>query len=166
MDEVCPAWQEGDETLWVLERHKTDRNGRRRVVFLTPELTGLCRELAAKNPTGPLFRTARGQPWPRGTIHKLIFTLRKRLGLPNTVTAYGYRHTFATDALARGVTEAHVAELLGHAGTAMLHRHYSHLSCRADTSVQPLGRSDERERAGQDSSTLTGPNICPYQLRP
>jgi integrase len=136
---VTAADFDAERGLWVLERHKTDHNGRRRVVFLTPELTQLCRELAVKYPTGPLFRTARGQPWPRGTINKLIFTLRKKLGLPETVTAYGYRHTFATDALARGVPEAHVAELLGHAGTAMLHRHYSHLSCRTDMLRAALG---------------------------
>jgi integrase len=44
--------------------------------------------------------------------------------------AYGYRHAFATDALAAGVPDAQVAELLGHASTAMLHKHYSHLSTR------------------------------------
>ena len=45
--------------------------------------------------------------------------------------AYGYRHGFATDALAAGVPDAHVAALLGHGSTAMLHKHYSHLSSRA-----------------------------------
>jgi integrase len=136
---VTAAEFDAERGLWILERHKTDHNGRRRVVFLTPELTALCRELAIKHPTGPLFRTAHGQPWPRGTIHKLVYKLRKKLGLPDTVTAYGYRHTFATDALARGVPEAHVAELLGHYGTAMLHRHYSHLSARIDTLRAALG---------------------------
>jgi integrase len=45
--------------------------------------------------------------------------------------AYGYRHTFATDALANGVPDAQVAALLGHSGTAMLHKHYAHLGARA-----------------------------------
>jgi len=43
----------------------------------------------------------------------------------------GYRHTFATDVLDRNVWDAHVAELLGHASTAMIHRHYGHLAAKA-----------------------------------
>ena len=54
--------------------------------------------------------------------------------------AYGYRHTFATDALARGVPDAQVAELLGHSGTAMLHKHYSHLTARSQVLRDALGR--------------------------
>ena len=41
------------------------------------------------------------------------------------------RHSFASDALALGVPDTQVAELLGHSGTAMLHRHYAHLAARA-----------------------------------
>jgi hypothetical protein len=33
--------------------------------------------------------------------------------------------------LAHGVPDAPVAELLGHSGTAMLHRHYAHLGAKA-----------------------------------
>ena len=45
--------------------------------------------------------------------------------------AYGYRHTFATDGLANGLPETHVAELLGHGSMAMLHKHYAHLTAKA-----------------------------------
>lgn len=38
---------------------------------------------------------------------------------------------FATDALSKGVPDATVAALLGHSGTAMLHKHYSHLTSQA-----------------------------------
>ena len=37
---------------------------------------------------------------------------------------------YATDALSKGVPDATVAALLGHSGTAMLHKHYSHLTSR------------------------------------
>ena len=43
----------------------------------------------------------------------------------------GYRHGFATDALAHGISDAQVAELLGHTDTSMIHRHYGHLSARS-----------------------------------
>jgi integrase len=54
--------------------------------------------------------------------------------------AYGYRHGFATDALANGVPDAQVAELLGHSGTAMLHKHYSHLTARSQVLREALGK--------------------------
>jgi integrase len=38
-----------------------------------------------------------------------------------------FRHTFATRALLAGISEVEVAAMLGHAGTAMLHAHYSHI---------------------------------------
>ena len=50
------------------------------------------------------------------------------------------RHTCATDALAHGVPDAQVAELLGHSGTAMLHKHYGHLTARAKALREALGK--------------------------
>jgi hypothetical protein len=35
---------------------------------------------------------------------------------------------------------AHVAALLGHSGTAMLHKHYSHLTARAGVLRAALGK--------------------------
>jgi integrase len=64
---------------------------------------------------------------------------RARAGLPGKV-CYGYRHTFATDALANGVPDAQVAELLGHSGTAMLPRHYAHFGAKAKALREALGR--------------------------
>ena len=46
-------------------------------------------------------------------------------------TAYGYRHGYATEALAKGLPDAQVAALLGHSSTAMLHKHYSQLTAQA-----------------------------------
>jgi len=60
--------------------------------------------------------------------------------------AYGYRHGFASDALANGVPDAQVAELLGHSGTAMLHKHYSHLTARAKALRDALGKVRGQER--------------------
>jgi integrase len=64
---------------------------------------------------------------------------RERCGLPHAV-AYGLRRSFATDALANGVPDAQVAELLGHSGTAMLHRHYAHLGAKAKALREALDR--------------------------
>jgi hypothetical protein len=43
-------------------------------------------------------------------------------------------------ALANGVSEAHVAELLGHTSTAMHHKHYSHLGTKAAALLAALGK--------------------------
>ena len=41
---------------------------------------------------------------------------------------------------ARRQTESQVAELLGHSGTAMLHKHYSHLGARSQALREALGK--------------------------
>jgi integrase len=53
-----------------------------------------------------------------------------KVGLKHGI-AYEYRHTFATDPLAIGVPDAQVAALMGHSGTAILHKHYALLGARA-----------------------------------
>ena len=113
----------------VVRQHKTVRKGKRRVLYLPPAAITLLRELAAKRTTGTLFRNRIGKPWTRSAIGAAMRTAGERAKLPGKI-AYGYRHGFATDALAAGVPDAQVAELLGHASTAMLHKHYSHLSTK------------------------------------
>jgi integrase len=117
---------------WVLDEHKTDSNGKPRIILLSPALVELCRTLAMRHPVGTLFRNSKGGTLSPDRLRNWLFKTRRRLGL-GRITPYSFRHGFATDALANGVPDAHVAELLGHCGTAMLHRHYSHLTARAKT---------------------------------
>lgn len=116
-------WETGTA---VLRKHKTDRHGGNRILYLVPEAVAVLRPLAALHPTGPLFRNSRGNIWHHTVIGTRMRRASEKAGLP-WKCAYGYRHGFATDALVGGVPDAHVAELLGHKGTVMLHRHYSHL---------------------------------------
>jgi len=53
--------------------------------------------------------------------------VRRKVKIPGLV-AYLYRHGFVTQALERGLSDAVVAELVGHANTTTIHKHYSHLS--------------------------------------
>jgi integrase len=46
--------------------------------------------------------------------------------------AYCYRHGYVTEALEKGIGDATVAELVGHANTATIHRYYSHLTEKGD----------------------------------
>jgi integrase len=113
-----------------LAEHKTARLGKTRTIFLTDATAELLSRQRERFPSGPLLRNGEGGPWKRTTLVKAMATARRRAGVPHAI-CYGYRHTFATDGLERGVPDAQVAELLGHSGTATLHRHYSHLAARA-----------------------------------
>lgn len=106
--------------------------GRPYVVILTPRLLELVRQLAERNPTGCLFRNTRGEPWTRNAVRCMFRRICRRLNLAR-VSAYAYRHSFATDALERGVAPASVAALMNHTDLSMISRVYSHLSERRET---------------------------------
>jgi integrase len=121
-----------------LRQHKSAHKGKSRVIYLTPEIVALLSGLAERYPQGPLLRNCKGLAWTENAVVKAMILTRRRAGIGHAI-CYGYRHGFATDALANGVPDAQVAELLGHSGTAMLHRHYSHLTARAKTLKSALG---------------------------
>jgi integrase len=123
--------------IWIfpVEENKTgEKTGRPRVVFLPPQVVELCRRLAKEHPSGPLFRNSRGRPWNANTIRLRFKRLRKRLSdeLPHNLCMYLYRHTYATDALEKGLNPVTVAELLGHSDASTLSRVYQHLADRHD----------------------------------
>ena len=121
-----------------LKDHKTAHKGKSRTIYLCSEAVALLLEQRAKHGGGFLFRNRFGLPFTKNAIVKAMEHLQRKLGVK--ASAYGYRHAFATDALANGVPNAHVAELLGHSGTAMLHRHYAHLTARSQALREALGR--------------------------
>jgi integrase len=122
-----------------LEAHKTaGKTGKPRLVFLSPSAKAVLRTLAKANPDGPLLRTRLGMAWTKDAIVLAFRRISRRAGVK--ATAYGYRHTFATSALAAGVPDAQVAALLGHSSTAMLHKHYSHLTAQAQALRAALAR--------------------------
>jgi integrase len=141
---------DGTKRLVRLKEHKTAHRGRERIVYLTPETAALLSCQKRRYPTGALLRNRCGRPWTVWAVVKAMEATRLRAGVGQAV-AYGYRHSFATDALANGVPDAQVAELLGHSGTAMLHKHYSHLTARSRALRDALGMvrgsgEEERER--------------------
>jgi integrase len=119
-----------DQGQWVLSKHKTKKQtGKPRIVYLTPAMVDLTRRLMAEHPTGPLFRGPRGgKPFTRNSIRCRFRRLRAKLPQLQGVISYTYRHTYATDALEKGVGVIEVAELLGHTDAAMVMKHYQHLS--------------------------------------
>jgi integrase len=119
-----------DLGVWVFQQHKTVKKTKKpRVVYLTPEMIELSRQLMVKNPEGPIFRGPLGnKPFSKNAIRIRFLRLRKKLPHLKHFSAYAARHSFATNALVNGVGIAHVAELLGHTSTVMVSNTYSHLS--------------------------------------
>ena len=63
-------------------------------------------------------------------------------GLRENLTAYCFRHAFATRMLEAGVSPSDVAALLGHSGTAVLERVYSHVLANTQRLRDVAGRLD------------------------
>jgi integrase len=116
-------WPSGTATL---TRHKTRRSGKasRLIVFPPPAMEVLNAQ-REKHKAGYLFRNSADRPYTCNGLTQEVWRIAGRIGRP--ITSYGCRHTFATDALAAGVPDTHVAALLGHGSTRMVHAHYSHL---------------------------------------
>jgi integrase len=122
--------------------HKTRHKRRPRLLYLCPEALAVLREQRAKHGDGGhLFRGKGGRPFSRAAFTMKFQRISERVG--RRVTSYGYRHSFATRALEKGVPEAQVAALLGHATTAMLFRNYSHLTTQARTMKAVAARLNE-----------------------
>ncbi len=131
--------------LWVFDKHKTrKKTDKPRVVYLTPAMVELTRELIALYPEGPLFRGNRNhRGFTRNGIRCRFRRLRAKLPHLKGVVSYTARHTYTTEALTAGVGIMEVAELLGHTSTEMVQAHYAHL----DQKTQHLLEAAKRARA-------------------
>jgi integrase len=114
-----------------LRQHKTKRmTGRDRVIHFNTAAMAVLTAQREQYGSGLLFRTRAGGRYTPAAIVRRLGQVSRRVGF--RVIAYGLgRHSFATRALAAGVPDAVVAELLGHRGTTMLHHHYQHLGDQA-----------------------------------
>lgn len=128
-----------------LKRHKTRKQtGRDRVIYFNSPARAALEAQRAKHGSGLLFRTKGGNAYRAKCIVRELRDVSKKVGF--RVIAYGLgRHSFATNALANGVPDAVVAELLGHTGTAMVHKNYSHLGQRSQVLREAAERASGRK---------------------
>lgn len=102
--------------LVVFEKVESKGGKCQRVIHLSPEVFQVLRRLALKYPTGPLLRD-NGRPW----------TAQALASKCEGFTPYQLRHTFATNAILKGVDLQTIAVLMGHTGLKMLSKVYSHV---------------------------------------
>jgi len=127
-----------------------ESKGRPYTLVLTGKLLAVLRQLATVHPTGPLLRNTRGEPWTRNAVRCQLHRLGVKLGL-SRISAYVWRHSYATDALQAGVNPGALAALMGHKDLSMISRHYSHLAERTGQLRQAAedaaiaGRSQESD---------------------
>jgi integrase len=105
--------------------HKTASKGKDRVIFLTRETLAYVKQMVSRYPTGPLFRRKVGRGFHKVYVVGAFLKLQKKLGLRN-LTAYSYRHTYATEMLKAGMDVDTLAELMGNS-PLIIRQHYSHL---------------------------------------
>lgn len=122
-----------------LSAHKTAHKGKARTLILTGEAWAIVQRRAEAAGSGLLFPNAKGRRLTTQALQHRIKKLCRRAGVRHLI-GYGFRHGYATQALAAGIPDATVAALLGHGSTQMLHRHYSHLTSRTDVLRQAAAR--------------------------
>ncbi len=101
-----------------------------RAIYLTPRAEEIVRRLAARHPTGTLFRNVNGDPWTAQTFNCRFCRIRKKLGVKYSLTAF--RHSFATRMLEAGLDHITVAALMGHRDASMLTKVYQHVGDKGD----------------------------------
>jgi integrase len=98
----------------------------KRVIPLHREAVAILTRLALKYPTGNLFRNAKGRPWKKDAIVLRFARMSEELGCE--FFAYALRHTYATDALLRGIDPVTVATIMGHKDAKMILKVYQHIN--------------------------------------
>ena len=112
-----------------------------RVILLNDKALEIVKRLTLKYPEGKLLRNSRGLAWTKGAFDQRCIKLSKSLGFH--VCPYAIRHTFATDAIIRGVDIVTIAELMGHKDLTMLKRIYQHVRKRSDHMRESLRKATE-----------------------
>jgi integrase len=131
--------------IWIIQNHKTkSKTGKPRIIYMTERLKSICEKLSKENPKGPIFLNTRGKPWGINAWRQRFKRIRQKHPEFKDVVLYTLRHSYATDALTRGVDIATLAELMGHSSTRMIEQNYGHL----DQKSEYLRKMAEKARGG------------------
>ncbi|MEJ0010916.1 MAG: tyrosine recombinase XerC [Alphaproteobacteria bacterium] len=108
------------------------KGGKERVVPLLSVVKQSLHDYLARSPYHdgaagqPLFLGLRGKKLQPAVFQRTVQALRRRIGLPESLTPHALRHAFATHLLAHGAELRDIQELLGHASLSTTQR-YTHV---------------------------------------
>jgi integrase len=142
---VTPQQFDAARGLWAFGRHTTrKKTDKPRMVYLTPAMVELAKELVARYPKGPLFKDNRNHlGFTRNGIRCRFRRLRAKLPQLKGVVSYRARHTYTSEVLTAGVGIMEVPELPGYTSTKMVQHHYAPL----DQRIQHMLEAAKRARA-------------------
>ena len=115
-----------DQKVAILERHKTSRTGKPKIIPLVPKMVRLLKWLKRHGRSHHCFVNSRGKPWNIRSINHRMAHIRKRAGLID-VMPYTVRHRAATNAIIKTGDLKMTSLLLGHTSTTTTER-YLHLA--------------------------------------
>ena len=151
---VEARWFNREERCWIFpEDPDLPPKLQGRVVHLDDTAYVISERLARENPEGPMFRSDRlNRPWTGRAFVERCRKLRPKLDFH--VTAYAIRHTFATDAIIKGVDLVTISQLMGHVDLRMLSEIYQHINKRSDHLKKGLDQANAGlDRNGQSKSS-------------
>jgi integrase len=121
---IYPGQLGPDDFVWK----NAPRTGQDRFIYLNDELAEMVERRCRQYPQGFLFRTKRDTRWSNEAVSTMLrwYCDEERLNISPVPTAYGCRHTYATDWLADGKSIKVLADLIG-TSVSMIERHYGHL---------------------------------------
>jgi integrase len=152
---------------WVFPASESKGKKIPRVVYLTPKALEISKRLILKHPSGPIFRNMDGKPWNPYATNCRFQTVRRKTGVKYSL--YALRHSFATNALIKGVDCITVATLLGHAEAAVVvpltegvHRGVAQFRLRH----QPTARTNPPQKERRRQEKLSRRPHCRGAQRP
>jgi integrase len=132
------TWQQvnWEARCWVIREHKASRTAKEkkaRIIPMPPIVEKLLRwRLREYGPTDYVFLNEDGNQWKNNALRCRMKRLRERAGLApdengESIVMYSARHSYATAAVASGVSDRRLADLMGHTNTKTTQR-YIHLA--------------------------------------
>jgi len=124
--------------VWDVEDIYRGRKSNRKTVrriWLSPQMVEMVERLNKEHPEGPIFVNTKDRKYSGDAVTMMLFKLKLRLKkrkppilLPEDLTVYGLRHTFATQFIVQHPDKLeYLRELLGHKDLKMIRKHYGHL---------------------------------------
>lgn len=110
---------------WVFPPEEAKGGKRPRIVYLNDAALELTRKWMRCYPHGLLLRNTKEKPWKPAAVKCRFDRLKHKLKA--NYCLYNFRHTWATNALQKGVDPLTVSQLMGHVDMSMLARTYAHL---------------------------------------